>query len=360
MIVVRYLSREILQTLFGIMMVLLLAFLSQQTVRYLNYVAIGKIPTKLLITLISFEIPYLSAILLPLGLYLGVILSFTRMYADYELSILHMSGFSKMSLMKVTLFISCLISSLVLILMLWVNPSLSGKRQQLMESTEVTRHLIETVIPGRFQASPDGRHVIYVEKISRDHQRAKQVFIAQENKQSETGQKNWMLVFAKMGYQVKDPKSLGQLFVTTDGYRYEGTPGQNDYTLTKYKKYVLRLPQHNLQTTHPESEMLDTKTLWDAYQNPKHAAEFQWRFSIALSALLLGLLAVPISQVKPRQNRYIILLPAILIYIVYINVLFTARHWVEQGLVPISIGMWWVHVLMLLLIMFVFFISKRL
>ncbi|TAK74911.1 MAG: LPS export ABC transporter permease LptF [Gammaproteobacteria bacterium] len=360
MIISRYLTREVIQTLFAITIVLLLAFLSQQLVRYLNYVAIGKIATNLLLELVSFEIPYLLALLLPLALYLGVLLAYGRLYADNEMLILQMSGFGNKKLMRLTTFIAFVVALIVLFLMLWVNPLISAKREQLMESDEATLHLIQTLIPGRFQASPDGRHVMYVEKISRDHQQAENVFLAQEKKNPDDLERSaWMIVYADLGYQVKDTDSNDQLFVTANGYRYEGIPGQNDFKIIKFGKYKVRIPQNETQLTHEKSETLPTRQLLQQYTNPRHAAELQWRISIAVSAFLLALLAVPMSTVRPRQGRYLMLLPAVLIYIVYINLLFIARHWVEQGKVPISIGMWWVHGVILLFVLIVMAISSR-
>lgn len=361
MIIKRYISREVIYTLLAVTLVFLMLFLSQQVVRYLNYVVIGKIATDVLLQLISFEIPYLLAILLPLGLYLGILLAYGRMYAENEMSILQMCGFGVQQLRRLTIAIAIIVAAAVLVLMLWINPWISAKRQQLMESDEATFHLIQTLIPGRFQASPDGRHVMYVEKLSRDHQRAQNVFLAQEKKDpnDEEAQSSWMLVLANQGYQVKDKDSPDQFFVTADGYRYEGTPGQSDYKIIQFKKYAVRIQQNDVHATHLENETLSTLALWQDYKNPKRAAEFQWRFSFAISALLLALLAVPLSAVRPRQGRYFILLPAILIYIVYVNMLFIARHWVEQNIVPVSIGMWWVHGVLLLIVLTIMFFSAR-
>lgn len=345
MIITRYLTREVINALFAVTLVLLLAFLSQQVVRYMNYAAIGKIPTNILLQLVSFEIPYLLALLLPLSLYLGILLAYGRLYSDNEMAILQMYGFGTRRLMRLTTIITIFVSFIVLFLMLWVNPVISAKRQQVMSSDEATLHLIQTLSPGRFQVSPDGHHVMYVEKLSRDHQRAENVFLAQERKNpDEDAQNSWMLVLASLGYQIKDKDTQDQFFVTEDGYRYEGTPGQNDYVITQYKKYTVRIPQVDTRNVHQENEGLSTSQLWQDYANPKRAAELQWRFSIALSALLLGILAVPFSRVNPRQSRFAMLLPAVLVYIIYINLLFMARHWVEQGMVPILIGMWWVHI----------------
>jgi len=360
-IISRYLTREVVNTLFAITIVLLLAFLSQQMVRYLNYVAVGKIPTGILLTLVSFEVPYLLAVLLPLGLYLGILLAYGRLYADQEMSILQMCGFGNRRLMQLTLFVAAVVTVIILVLMLWINPLVSAKRQQLMKSDEATVHMVQTLIPGRFQASPDGRFVMYVESLSRDRKRAENVFLAQEKKNAaDPNRSAWMLVLADEGYQIKDKGTQESYFVTAGGYRYEGTPGQNDYKIVQFKKYAVHIPQNEMRATHEEDETLPTLQLWHDYDNPKRAAEFQWRFSIALSAFLLALLAVPMSAVRPRQGRYLMLLPAVLIYIIYINLLFIARHWVEQGTVPISIGMWWVHgVVMLFILMVMLMGSKR-
>ncbi|MBA3660427.1 MAG: LPS export ABC transporter permease LptF [Gammaproteobacteria bacterium] len=354
MIITRYLTREILQTLLSVIVILLLAFLSQQMVRYLNYAAIGKIPTNVMLTLVGFEIPYLLSLLLPLGLYLAILLTFGRLHADHELSILQMCGFGNKQLMRLTLRVTGLITFIILLLMLWVNPIISAKRQQLMSSDEATLHLIQTIVPGRFQVSPDGAHVMYVEKLSRDRERAENVFLAQEKKivdENDQTQSPWMVVFAKLGYQVKDKISKDQFFVTTDGYRYEGIPGQSDYKIIQYKNYFVRIPQNDVRITHPENEALSSQKLWQDYANPKRAAELQWRLSIGISAVVLALLAIPLSHVRPRGSRYIILLPAILIYVIYINLLFIARHWLEQDLTSIMVGLWWVHSLFILLIL---------
>jgi len=114
----------------------------------------------------------------------------------------------------------------------------------------------------------------------------------------------------------------------------------------QFKKYAVRMQQTSPHVRHQQDEALSVSELWQDYDNPRRAAELQWRISIGLSAFLLGLLAVTLSGIRPRQNRYLMLLPAGLFYIVYVNLLFVARHWLEQGQVPVSIGIWWVHAVM--------------
>lgn len=357
MIISKYLTREVFISLLGITGVLLLALLSQQIVRYLNYVVVGKVATKVLLQLISFEIPYLSALLLPLGLYLAVLVVYGRLYSNNEMAILQMYGYSLQKIYRLTLQFAFAIFLLVLTLMLWVNPYLSTKRQMLMEGDEATLHLIETLIPGRFQASPDGTHVMYVEKLSRNRQRAENIFLAKKIHNDDTD--SWMIVLAKDGYQYKNKVDKNDYFVVHKGYRYEGIPGQNDYKLIQFNKYAVRILQSKLQITHHEEEALPTFKLWQHYHQPKVAAELQWRLSIPLECILLALLAVPLSTIQPRQGKAIVIIPAILIYIIYFNLLIIAKHWVEQNTLPIYIGLWWVHALVLLLLIAIVSFNHR-
>jgi len=361
-IIARYLTREVVFTCLAVTFILLLAFLSQQTVRYLNFVAVGKIPAKILLQLISFEAPYILAFLLPLGLYLGILLTFGRLYADQEMSILQMVGYGNRRLLSLVSMIALVAAAIVVFLMFWVNPAVSAKRQQMMASDEATVHLVQTIMPGRFQVSPDGRHVMYVEKLSRDRERAENIFMAEQKKSTDDNgnEKNaWMLVVAEQGYQAKEAVSQGQFFVTRDGYRYEGTPGQNDYKIIQFAKYSVHIPENDVRNAHEENETLPLSQLWKDYSQPKRAAEFQWRFSLAIATILLTILAVPLSAVRPRQGRYLSLVPAILVYVIYIHLLYIARHWVERGMVPISIGMWWVHIVMFMFVMGVMLISSQ-
>lgn len=361
MIIKRYITREVLVTLFVVVTVLMLAFLSQQVVRYLNFIVIGKIPTDVLLEMVSFEVPYLLAMLLPLALYLGILLVYGRMHSENEMAIMQMNGFAARQLLRLTAMIALFVSGIVLVLMLWVNPAVSAKRQQVMTSDGGTLHLVQTMIPGRFQVSPDGRQVMYVEKLSLDRERAQNVFMAQEKANpAMPGRSSWTLVYADQGYQSSDKTTSDPFFVTTNGFRYEGTPGENNYKIIQYEKYAVRIGHaEGAHVTNPENEAMTTSTLWHDYDNPKKAAELQWRFSVAITALLLALLAVPLSTIKPRKGRYLVLMPAIIIYVVYINILFVARHWLEQGSVSIGVGMWWVHGIMLMAVILALFSQSK-
>ena len=88
MIISRYLIKEIFNALFSVSFVMLLIFLSNQLIRYLKYAANGKIAASAVMQLMGLEIPYLLVLLLPLGLFLGILLAFARLYAENDMRVM--------------------------------------------------------------------------------------------------------------------------------------------------------------------------------------------------------------------------------------------------------------------------------
>jgi len=65
---------------------------------------------------------------------------------------------------------------------------------------------------------------------------------------------------------------------------------------------------------------------------------------------LLALLAFPLSVTNPRQGRFAGLAVAIVIYLIYSNLLILAETWVADGKLAAIPGMFAVHAAMLVLI----------
>lgn len=354
MILFRYLTKEIVMTLLGVTFVLLLLFLSNELVRFLSYAASGKLVASIILQLIGFQIPYLLALLLPLGLYLGIILAYGRLYADNEIRVMHACGLSLRKLIFITTGVSLTVTFIVLILTLWVNPWLADQKEQLIVRSLTTDNLLDNLMPGRFQVLNDGARVIYVEHISQKKKEATNVFFANQTKD-----KNWSIVSSSRGSQMIDPINHNRFMVAEDGYHYDGVPGRNDFKIIHFKKYAVRVPQE-IVSRHPVQESMLTSDLWKNRCASENAAELQWRLSIPLSTFILSLFAIPFSRTRPRSGRYSQLFPAILIYIIYVNGLFMARAWVEQKLILPVLGLWWVHGLAFICILFLLFKSNGL
>jgi lipopolysaccharide export system permease protein len=68
------------------------------------------------------------------------------------------------------------------------------------------------------------------------------------------------------------------------------------------------------------------------------------------------LLAIPLSKTNPRQGRFARMLPAVLLYVIYLVILNAARGAVEDGKISSSLGLWWVHALFLFIALTLLFL----
>ncbi|KTD47143.1 hypothetical protein Lrub_2065 [Legionella rubrilucens] len=346
MLIFRYLAKEVFVTLASLTTILMLIFMSNQFVRYLNRAANGQIPGMIIMKLMMLELPNLMGLLLPLGFFVALLIAYGRMYAESEMTVLQACGYGPDRLLKHSVYMALAVALLVAFIMIWVSPVIAKERSSLLRATGV-KTLIQTILPGRFRAISNGRQVFYVESMNREHTEAKNIFLARQV--IKDNQPRWDILWAEHAFAETDPETLEDYIVLAKGTEYEGAPGQANYQVAEFTQYKARLP-------HPTIEIKDdlrtakTADLLPFFNSDnRKAAELQWRLSVPLMVLTLTLVAVPLSRVNPRSGKYAKLLPAILLYIVYANFMFVARDWVAAGKVPQWIGMWWLHGVVLLI-----------
>ena len=108
MIIARYLHREILRSTLVITGILLLIFICNQFVRYLSDAAIGRLTGHAVLEMMLIQVPLLAGFMLPLGFFLGLLLSCGRLYAEREMTILSSCGVSQWQLVKMTMKVALL------------------------------------------------------------------------------------------------------------------------------------------------------------------------------------------------------------------------------------------------------------
>lgn len=340
MLIFRYLAKEVFITLASLIIILLLIFMSNQFVIYLNRAASGQIPGMLVMKLMMLELPNLTGLLLPLGFYVALLLAYGRLYAESEMTVLQACGYGPGQLLKESFIMASVVALLVFVIMVWVSPFIAIERMKLLQTTGI-QTLIQTVLPGRFLAVSGGNQVFYVESMNRKHSKANDVFLAR--RVQKTGESQWDVLWADRAFAETDPDSFEDYLILENGKEYQGLPGHADYQVAEFGHYKARLPHPKIGMK-PDIRTVRTANLWPFMNKDlSKAAELQWRFSLPIMVLTLTLVGVPLSRVNPRAGKYAKLLPAIVIFIIYANFMFIARNWVLAGKVPLWIGMWWLH-----------------
>lgn len=343
MILTRYINKEMIKTTLAVSCIAMLVFMSNLFVKYLSSAAQGKLAGSVLLQVMLLEVPHLLGILLPFGLFLGILVTFGRLYAESEMVVMRASGVSQLQLLHWCRFTIGLFLLIVLLLNFWITPNAIRYRDRLLTQTGV-KSLVQTVIPGRFQVINGGRMVMYVSSLSRDRARMQHVFLAQQVDNT-TQPNRYSIVAANSGQQRIDKHSGDSYIEVNDGHRYTGTAGAADYQVMQFKRYGLRITGSNSADTNPDESTFSTPkliALWPLHI-PHYLAELQWRAAMPISLVLLAIIAVPLSRLKPRSGRYAKILPALFLYIIYANLMFVARSWVQNAEVSVGVGMWWVQ-----------------
>ena len=170
-----------------------------------------------------------------------------------------------------------------------------------------------------------------------------------------TTQNGWDVTLSAAAKEQNKAGGLGKFIVFKEGARYVGTTGQRNFKSVKFKDYGIRLvtSNHHLNDWPNNVTTADLFRLIKTEKIPKQRwkleAMLQWRMAMPISVLLFAFLAVPLSVVKPRSGKFARLVPAILIYIVYADLMFLGRSWIQRGSISGSLGLWWIHGAALLL-----------
>lgn len=340
MIVFRYLSREVLLTLSAVSAVLLVIIMSGRFIKYLAQAASGLLDPGSLFLIMGFRLPGFLQLILPLGLFLGILLAYGRLYLESEMTVLSATGMSQQRLLGMTLFPATLVALLVAWLSLSLAPQGANQFQLLLNKQDALTEF-DTLEPGRFQSLRDGTRVTYTEQLSDDRINLGGVFITQKNASSDSKDRGISVLVAEKGRQ--EILADGNRYLILDnGYRYDGNPGQADYRAIKYETYGVVLPKPDVSDEVTDRDAISTRVLM-ASDDVRNHAELQWRLSLPLLVFIVTLMAVPLSRVNPRQGRFLKLLPAILLYMAYLTILIAARGALEKGKLPASLGLWWVH-----------------
>ncbi len=355
LIIFRYITRQMLQVMLAVTSVVLLIIMSGRFVNYLAQAASGSLKADYLFAIMGYRMPEFLVMIIPLGLFLGIILAYGRLYVESEMSVLSACGMSRNQLLLMTMIPAAGVMMFVALLSLYIAPiGIQRVEQILADQDSLTE--FDTLVPGRFQMIDNGLRSTYTEKLSDDRQRMEQVFIANRNIDSNNiGEMTVLLSETGRIDNQQEGDGEGQKYlILQNGYRYDLTPGQLKLRATKFEAYGIQMQESSAKKEISREQALPTSVLL-ASDDTAHIAELQWRISLPLLIPIMVLLAVALAKVSPRQGRFVKLLPGILLYLFYLALLISSRGAVDDGRIPAAIGLWWVHSVFLMIALILYF-----
>ncbi|HEX7381650.1 MAG TPA: LPS export ABC transporter permease LptF [Nevskiaceae bacterium] len=340
MILSRYLLREVLATWLAITFVLLAILIASRFASALNFAAKGAIPKDLLLSIVGLSSLRYLVILMPVSLLLAILRSLGRMYSENEMAAMAGCGVGPLRIYRPVMLFAVLVAILTAILALQVGPWAGRQADYLLRNSQ---RLLRSgpFDPGQFKLLPNDRAVFYTSKLSADGTQLGDVFAQTEARDGVTD-----TVVARSGDQHLDAATGVRQITLHDGYRYLGQAGHAGYDVVRFKQLQMRILPSPLVSPAVSHQFKTTSALLAAH-DPVDQAELQARMALPLSVLILALLAIPLSHLRPRQGHYSKIVLGMIIYLLYANLVSVAQKWIGKGELSPDLGLWWIHAIVL-------------
>lgn len=336
----RYILRETLGTWLAVTGVLLVILLTNQVATVLARAAEQGFPRDVVLELVWFGAVSNLAVLLPIGLLLGIMIAFGRLYHDSEMTAALACGVPPWRIHLPIAVLALLLAGGVALLTFLAGPH-SAARAETLRARALQAGEFSPIAPGKFRSFGGGSAVFYAESLAQDGTLQK-VFVKRVR-----DQRYEIAVADRARHEVSADGSLHTLTLL-DGERYEGTPGSSEFRIIRFAANVIPIRVPIREDGISGVETLPTSVLLDS-DKPAQRAEFHWRLASPIMVFVLAMLAVPLARLRPRQGRYARIWLAIVVYFVYFSLASAGKVWITRGTLPVALGLWWVHALVVLL-----------
>jgi lipopolysaccharide export system permease protein len=346
MIFQRALRRELLSTAGAVFTTLFSITITVMLIRILGQAAGGKIASQDVVAMLGFSTLNYLPIILNLTGFISVLLVLTRTYQDSEMVVWFASGMSLTAWIRPVLGFGIPLVLVTALLSLAVTPWANRQSVEFRSRFE-KREDVSRVSPGRFQESSSADRVFFVEGLADDISNVKNVFInsVRDGKSS--------IIVAREGTTEVDANG-DKFLVLKNGRRYDGTPSEPEFQLMEFERYGVLINSQPQSAAAVNSARAQPLAMLIANPTPQNRGELLWRAALPLMGLLLMLLAVPLGFVNPRGGRSANLLLALLVFVVYSNMVGVLQAAVSQERLSLAAGWWPLHVLAAVLVAFLF------
>lgn len=358
----RYLTKDIYQTTSAILLVLILIFVSSRFVKYIQLAVDGTISAKAVFTLLALQIPSIAGFLIPLSLFLAILLTFGRLYAENELVVVHSLGLGEKDIarmmMPMAIVFTLVAGSLSTLLTPW-----AVSQSKVLMSEQAAQAKLGVFSAGRFRENPNKDGIVFVEGKT-DSGTITGIFSASRPRESVDNQKQTFEIgqlkiqTARKGRQWENKKTGVNYLVLEQGQFSEYRDDDESWQITDFSSTYTQIKQSDLIDDKNSGVPISTLELFKVRGN-KEWAEIHWRLAAPITIPIIFLMAIPLSRLQPRQGKFSRLFPSILIYLFYVLLMMYSRKLIESGKIPGELGFWWIHIGFLAFVYWLYLPARR-
>ena len=334
MILSRYVFQTVTRQVLAVSSVLLLIVVVLQFTRVLSRAAAEHFPTDLLWMIVAWGAAQNVAVILPIGLALGIVLGLGKLYEDHEIAAMDACGAGGPRIWAPVVALVIVVTLGLAWLSLVYNPR-AAARGDAQKGLALRLGMYLSPRPGEFRSFGAGELVLYAARVDEDGSMT-DVFAHRRDERGES------VIVAHAGRIARDAAGVPAEVILTDGTYYALLDQRLRQRIMRFseQRFGLNIPLG--QQGPMRADAMPTVALLRSIQ-PKEIAELHGRLGLPLMALTLGLIAIPLSRLRPRQGRYGRAGLIVLIYFVYANAITAGQTWIIAGRTPAWLGLWWIH-----------------
>ena len=324
MILNRYFLKSIFSYTLTISLIFILIIISSRSIQYLEQASRGEISPEAVFSIVMFRLPEFLELILPLGFFLSIVLTISKLRAENEFVVMEQAGFNLTRVYCLLSFPLLIICSCLFYFSTTLSPNLELRVNNLLQVKSLSDKF-NSLTPGEFHKLNDK---ITIFARGRDKDQLTDIFLNLDNSSINS---NNVIVAKK--FKVKDGAKNSLDF--EEGYSYLKKE-DNEFTIIEFSKLSIL----------SDSFASDDK---EFNSGKDESASYQvWSLSVCLMTILSVFIAVPISKISPRKGRYSRVLPGLLIFSTYSALLLSYKGSELIDLTAVAL----VHSLFLILALF--------
>ena len=289
----------------------------------------GGIPSVFLLQLLSLKIIQYFSLLIPISLFFGIIIALNKLYVSNEMVIMKVNGYSNKLISTILTRMIVITAIIVMLFNCFITPYTVDIRSEI-EHRIIHEQKIYSFRDKNFTISNDGSKVIYIN--NKNKLTTANVFI-----KSKTNESNSISISSG----ISTTESNDDLIKLVEGKSYVFNP-DGSFSSTEYLNQDILLSNEVPKSINND---LESKSIIQLFQldDILSFSEILKRFSVIIATLILGYLAIPLSHINTKEDKYRNIFIAAFFYfsyIVLINIItksFETKVYISFSLITLHI-----------------------
>lgn len=316
-----YLLKESLPIFFISLLVFTTILLMDKILKLIELIVTKDATLSQILMLLIFISPSFLIFTIPISFLCGILLAFSRLSADGEITAFKASGISLYQLFypvfSLSIIFTLITSLMVLYGLPWGNRGFKAMLYIIAQSkadVEIKERIFNDTFDGL---------IVYVDKIPIDNKKMEGILISDERKKDKV-----TTIFAEEGFLIPNPKTQEIIFRLNNGDIHIYDQKTNIYQKIKFNSYDIKLElakafsyiekklkDRELSIDEIRSKIIELKKRGENVRTLE--IEFQKRYAFPFACIIFGLIAVPLGIQPHRSGRSYGFVFTILIVLVY-------------------------------------------